>query len=223
MTLWVSLETSSRAPSVALNCEAGQLQRQLAADRAHAADLLPLLAAMLLEVNHEPTDIDGIVVGTGPGSYTGLRVGIATALGLARGSGAALVAVPSMEALAYGELTPGEEGTLVADAHAGALYLARYERTANGLRTLVAPSVSPPQDVLAGVDWSRGQIFADTKSTALLELEAKADGRLHLDIKPRADALLELGTRRFEENGASAPEDIQPLYLRPFASKPRKR
>jgi len=223
MNLWVALETSTRAASIALHGENGNLYRQLEAERAHAVDLLPLLKELLAEAEYAACDIEGIVVGTGPGSYTGLRVGIATALGLARASNAALVALPSMEALAWGELAQDEEGTLVADAHAGALYLARYMRTGNGLQTLEQPGVAPPQELLTSVDWERGQIFADAKSVQLLGLEETSEERLRVDVKPRADALLDLGMRRFEESGPSAPDDIQPLYLRPFASKPRKR
>src|SRR5688572_13321424 len=117
----VALETSARAASVAVR-HAGEVRAaRLAPERSHASDLFPRLAELFEALGAAPGAIESVFVGTGPGSYTGLRVGIATALGLARGSGAKLVGVPSGETLAYERLAPGREAAWLLDARSGEL------------------------------------------------------------------------------------------------------
>ena len=94
----VALETSTRQPSVAVRDATRVVERRLDRNGAHASDLLPALDALLTECGAGPRDITRIAVGIGPGSYTGLRVGIATAQGLARGTGAPLVGVSKVKA-----------------------------------------------------------------------------------------------------------------------------
>ena len=112
----IALETSVRAASVAVDWGQGAQTRFLEAERAHASDLLPVLSA-LLEGQAQAKDVGLIAVGTGPGSYTGLRVGIATAMGLAEASGAQLVGVPSVKALAF-LIWPPENAALLCSMRA---------------------------------------------------------------------------------------------------------
>src|SRR5690606_814818 len=142
--LAVALETSTRRPSVAVRAGARVLERELVGDRPHASDLLAVLAALLGELGARAGDIRRELVGLGPGSYTGLRVGVAAALGLARGADAALRGVPSGEALAFARLAPGERCVQLLDARQGELYFARYERTPDGVLTLDGPRVVRP-------------------------------------------------------------------------------
>ena len=218
----VALETSGRAPSVAVRCGALEASRDLEESRAHASDLLPTLDALLREVGGEPSGIGAVLVGTGPGSYTGLRVGIATALGIARGTGAGLRGVPSGETLCFAELRPGEEGTVLLDARAGEVYLARYRRTADEVEVVRAPCVLPVGEVLGALEES-GPIFGDREGIEVAGAPASLGSRFRAGPRPDARALLALGTKRLERLGAQAPSDVAPLYLRPFAVRTRRR
>ena len=160
MRVVCALETSARPPSVALRVGSEELARELAEARRHASDLLPTLARMLEERGVTPRDLELVCVGVGPGSYTGLRVGIATALGLARGAGAEVVGVPSVEALAFDLLEPGEEGTVLLDARARELYVARYRRDEGGVTELLSPRVTTA-GARAGGPAGRGAPAAD--------------------------------------------------------------
>ncbi|MDE0893035.1 MAG: tRNA (adenosine(37)-N6)-threonylcarbamoyltransferase complex dimerization subunit type 1 TsaB, partial [Planctomycetota bacterium] len=82
--LLVALESSTRSPSIAVYLDGELHFEALDGDRPHASDLLPRLDAILGSLKISPRDITHVAVGTGPGSYTGLRVGIATAQGIAR-------------------------------------------------------------------------------------------------------------------------------------------
>jgi tRNA threonylcarbamoyladenosine biosynthesis protein TsaB len=200
--LEVALETSSLRPSVAVRV-AGRIEsRTLAGDRPHASDLLPALEHLLAGFEASPRDITAVLVGTGPGSYTGLRVGIATALGLVRGTGAALFGVPSLEALAYGELAQGSAAAFLLDARQGELYLARYRREEEGVAVLQPPCVTTPAEL--------GRLLQPDEPVY-------ADGA----ALPRAAALLELGARRLAREGPHVAEDVEPLYLRAFAVRSR--
>jgi len=216
----LALETSTRSPSLALESGGSFLERALSAERPHASDLLPALAELLGELGASPRDLGAVFVGTGPGSYTGLRVGIATALGLARGAGAALFGVPSGETLAWAELEPGEEAAIVLDARGGELYFARYGRTPEGVTVLHAPCVLAAGD-LGLLLPSGSRVFADAEAARAAGLERLA---LHIEpAVPRAGALLALGSRRLAAEGAQDPAQIEPLYLRAFAAKSRRR
>lgn len=89
----------------------------------HATVALSLLSQLLEEQNRSWGDITKFVVGIGPGSFTGIRVGIATALGVAEGVGAELVGVSGLTAL-LGGLEHGEQGSAMVDARRGELYVA---------------------------------------------------------------------------------------------------
>lgn len=220
--LIVALETSARPPSVAVSLGGRRVSVALAPDRPHASDLLSVLDRLLRSLGARPADIGAAIVGTGPGSYTGLRVGIATALGLSRGSAALLLGVPSGETVAFAELAPGAEGVALLDARQGELYYAHYRRTADEVETVRAPCVVTaeelalllPQDI---------PIFGDVAAADAAQLTPAQRTRLHPQAMPRADALLELGAARLERSGPHSPAAVEPLYLRPFAARQRRR
>jgi tRNA threonylcarbamoyladenosine biosynthesis protein TsaB len=218
----VALETSTRAASAAVAAGELRLERALAGERAHASDLLPSLQALLCEAGAGPREVTAVLVGTGPGSYTGLRVGVATALGIARGAGSSLRGVPSCEALLYAELAPGEVGTFLVDARSGELYVAAYRRVVDELEVLLSPRVATPSE-LAALLPSSGPIFGDEAAALAARLADDARARLRPNITPRASAVLDLGLRRLETLGPEDPRGVRPLYLRPFAAKVRKR
>jgi tRNA threonylcarbamoyladenosine biosynthesis protein TsaB len=209
--LCVAIETSTRAPSVAVVRGGVHRLTRLAGERPHASDLMPALAALLAELGAAPGAIELVVAGLGPGSYTGLRVGIATALGLARGTGARLAGLPSTEALAWERCTPGERASVVLEARRGELYFARYERTANDVIALVPPCLVRP-----------GELELDATDRVLatpgLETGALAGVRARLDPTPGAAALLELALLRLARGALLPATELEPLYLRAFAS-----
>lgn len=221
-SLVVALETSSRASSVAVRFGAREIEVELESERAHASDLLPALDRMVRELGASASGITAVLVGTGPGSYTGLRVGIATALGIARGCGAVLRGVPSGETLCFGELAPGEEATVLLDARAGEVYFAHYRRTADEIETLRAPCVLRPDEVAPALP-PTGPIFGDEHAAEVAGLGGSWEQRIRARVVPRARSLLALGSMRLQRLGGQAPSEVAPLYLRPFAVRQKRR
>jgi tRNA threonylcarbamoyladenosine biosynthesis protein TsaB len=114
----------------------------------HATRLLPLANDLLIEAHIDWPEVERIAVGVGPGTFTGLRIGIATARGLAQSLGVDLVGVSSLRALAHGALVHGTgdhaQRVLAAiDARRGEVFVAAYE----GDQELIAPQAVSPDGV----------------------------------------------------------------------------
>ena len=197
-------------------------ERALETERRHASDLLPALEELLVDLKATPADLELIAVGVGPGSYTGLRVGVATALGLVRATGAQLVGVPSVAALAYERLEVDEVGSILLDARSQQLYLATYRRTPGGVEEILAPCVTTADEVMSLLP-AEGRILGDSTAADAARLDESTRERFGTCAVPGAGAVLELGRARFEEKGAMSVDEVRPLYLRPFAAATRKR
>lgn len=214
-----AFETSTRSPSVALKSGGVLLEERLSGARPHASDLLPALDRLLSKAGGGIADLELLVVGTGPGSFTGLRVATATALGIARGCKAALLGIPSGEAQCWRELAVGEEAAWVADARQSTYYFAHYRRLESGIEVLKAPCLIRPAE-LAALVGLKLRIFAEPGLDLSTTLGAGVQTRLTQGTLPSAAALLELGMLRLGREGSHSAAQLEPLYLRTFASPP---
>jgi tRNA threonylcarbamoyladenosine biosynthesis protein TsaB len=127
---WLVLETSGRAAKIGL-ARGGAVRHAVTLDdtRRHARDLTSTVDGMLKAESITPRELTGVMVGLGPGSYTGLRVGLISAKALAFATGCKFVGVETFAAIA--EQAPPEAQTLwvIADALQGHVYLQRFTRT----------------------------------------------------------------------------------------------
>lgn len=130
----LALESSAKAASVAL-CENGVLVSQAyqASGLTHSRTLLPMAEALLRNLDLTLADLDGIAVAKGPGSFTGIRIGIAAAKGLAWGAGKPLCGVSTLEAMAH---LGWDDRTIICpvmDARRSQVYNALFERRGDSL------------------------------------------------------------------------------------------
>ena len=127
----------------------------------HAARMIATVDDLLGEAGVDRTELSGIVVGEGPGSFTGVRVAAATAKGLARGLDVPLWAFSSLEAGAVGDLGEGGPGVryVLFDARADRVYAACYGVGSRGVEVMVPPHASDLRTVLSG-DVPVGALFA---------------------------------------------------------------
>lgn len=225
--LALALETSTRRPSIALRIDGRWIEKHLEGSRAHASDLLPSVIALLEEAGCAPRDLREIHVGLGPGSYTGLRVGIATAQGLARGTGALTRGLPSPEALAHGELEVGQSAWWLQDARQGQVYCAHYSRRASNLHVERAPCVLRTEDfptpTVFDPTGAPHRIFGDATIAKTLGLDDSDAQRIDTTTVPGAAALGTWSSLQLQAHGPTDPRTLDPLYLRPFAARPRAR
>src|SRR5262245_47683324 len=126
----LALDTASPLPSISVLWEGAVSSETLSADRRSSEELLPAIGALLERLGKRLADLSRIAVCTGPGSFTGLRVGMATAWGLSRGSGVAVEGVSTLEALAEAARDSGADCVAAAlDAGRGEVVLASYDLT----------------------------------------------------------------------------------------------
>jgi tRNA threonylcarbamoyl adenosine modification protein YeaZ len=165
--------------------------------RAHAESLTPNVLGALADAGLGMDDVDVVVVGCGPGPFTGLRVGMATAAAFAHALGVPVRGVCSLDAI--GVFTAGE-ALVVTDARRREVYWARYS---DGIR-VAGPAVNAPADVPVDAD----RIAGSPDHAALFELT-----RLE-HTHPTAAGLV----RAVDWTGD--PEPLIPLYLRRPDAKP---
>jgi len=143
---WLLIETSGRVGQVGLGREGAVVQsRRLDEARRHARDLAAKVAEMLQTEGLEPADVAGVMVSIGPGSYTGLRVGIASAKTFAYATGCPLIAVPTFAAIAMQAPPDAKMVCVIADGLQGLVYRQEFEtgRAASELRIERAAETLP--------------------------------------------------------------------------------
>jgi tRNA threonylcarbamoyladenosine biosynthesis protein TsaB len=135
------LDTSTNRAAIAVLTRGGEFHSaRTDAARQHGRDLIPSIQASLGAVGIKLTDIDIVGVGVGPGSYTGLRVGITAAKTIAYATGAALIGLDTLEAVACNAPGAATRIAVIADAQRGDLYAAEWVRDSpGGVLRLIQP------------------------------------------------------------------------------------
>jgi tRNA threonylcarbamoyladenosine biosynthesis protein TsaB len=127
--IFLALDTSTERGAIGLIARSGQVYvSSTESARHHGRDLIPRLAAILREAGASIRDVDALAVGLGPGSYTGLRVGLTAAKTLAYATGAALIGLDSLDAIARNAPDDAPRISVIADAQRGQVYVAEYAR-----------------------------------------------------------------------------------------------
>ena len=232
--VWLGIDTATETASVALSPDGptrgGEAAVVLGEGRPHGADLLVLVDRVLAQAGRRLADVAGIVVGDGPGSFTGLRVGWATAKGLAQEAALPVIAIPSMMGLAraYADAARGGAIAVCYDALRGAVYGALYRFAPGRVTTLLAPQVltvaelgrvAPERAVIAVGDGAR-RYAADIAAWlghGPIDVE-RADGRRFEGI---ARWLLALRNEGGASRALSDLTTAEPVYGRPAEAQAR--
>jgi tRNA threonylcarbamoyladenosine biosynthesis protein TsaB len=210
--LVLALDTSTRTGSCAIVRD-GSVLREAAGDpdRSQAArlpgDLMQLLAHAGVLLAH----IEAFAVVTGPGSFTGLRVGIATMQGLAFACDRPLVGVSGLDALAA--IAGASRVVTWVDAWRGEVYSAVYE--AGVARRL--PEVAPPASILDSLEGDAWTFIGDGAATYrdLIDATLAGRGRLHEPAAPLlAGVVGRLASVELASGQRPAPDAVRPLYIR---------
>ena len=212
----LGLDTSTAASSVCVLRGADEFEVGAGSDeRAHARELLPAVAAAMDRAGLDWPQLDAIAVGVGPGAYTGLRIGIATARGLAGAARLELRPVSSLAALALG-IGPGLVLPLI-DARRGELFGALYE---DG-KQVWEPFAASPEEVARRVaEAGLAPLAAGDGSVRFRQVLEAAGIRVEPDGS-RAHEVRALNVCRLAAEVAPvAPEAVLPQYLRAPDAKP---
>jgi tRNA threonylcarbamoyl adenosine modification protein YeaZ len=133
----LAIETATNVCGVAL-AEGGRLTGEAVVDGglSHSSKLIEMVGRVLGDSSLELSQVDALAVSVGPGSFTGVRIGLGTALGLAAGTGLPIVPVPTLDALAWAQLPFSGIVCAFTDARRGEVYYSLYEADGSGIRRL---------------------------------------------------------------------------------------
>lgn len=213
----LAIDTATQAASLALH-DGARLRAELSwelVDR-HTVELMPRIEWMLAQLRASACDLSAVAVSIGPGSFTGLRVGLAIAKGLALANAIPIVGVPTLDVVAHAQAV--SKGPLVAvlQAGRGKLAMMRYRRSRGEWRAQGEMSVTTVDRI--GEDWDRpttlcGELDAGERAA----IQARLDKRVTI-AEPafslrRAGFLAELGWRRVRAGQADDLDALKPIYL----------
>jgi tRNA threonylcarbamoyladenosine biosynthesis protein TsaB len=213
------IETSGGIGAVAL-AQGNRLvgERRLQENRRNARDLAPFVAVLLAEQGWRPRDLQGVIVSRGPGSYTGLRVGIMSAKAFAYATGCVLLAIDTFAAIAEQAPPSVHAVDILADAQQDRVYVQSYTRGPDGWHPHSDLAIRSFPGWLAGRQpdaWVSGPAL--DKYNARLPAEAL---RVPAEQRhPQAVSLLKLGLVRFHAGQRDDVWSLEPLYLRPSSAE----
>lgn len=212
----LAFETSTEACSVALWRDGEVLERFEVAPRRHAELALPWAQALLAEAGIARAQLDAIAVGRGPGAFTGVRLGVAIAQGIALALDLPVLPVSTLLALAA--RAPGSSQRVLAaiDARMGEVYLGAFAREGDAWRALQPEAVGTPDAAALpeGGGWEGVGTGFDAVGGALRVRLGDRLLRVDATALPHAADVARLGAAMLARGEAVAPERLEPAYLR---------
>jgi tRNA threonylcarbamoyladenosine biosynthesis protein TsaB len=216
----LGIDTATPVTSVAIGSQTGILAAaSIRQDRGHARLLAPTIKWLLEQAELESSAIACVAVGTGPGLFSGLRVGVGTAKALAQSWQRPMVAIPSLDLLAFNQRYAPRPVCAVIDGRRGEVFAALYKHVPGGMVRLTEPQVLKPEELAAAIQ-ARGEhvLFVGDGAIAYRSVFERSGARIDLGTAaqsaPSAEALVELAVPQFQREEFVNPFEVSPLYLR---------
>jgi len=215
----LGIETSVENVGVAFGDHSGiRATAAISSDRKHAESLTPMIQFVLQQAECTMSDVSAIAVDIGPGLFTGMRVGIATAESLAWALDVPVIPVCSLDALATTAKWSDTPIVASLDARRGEVYWALYRVRGTELQRVIEPQVSSPDDVAIHIADRAEEVvcvgtgfkrYADTFESNPWVRILGGD-----TVFPTASAVVSLGATALLNGDGVAPDKVEPLYLR---------
>jgi tRNA threonylcarbamoyladenosine biosynthesis protein TsaB len=221
--LILGIDTSTAQVSVAIGDGVTVLGTvQLSGGRRHAEQLAPAIDSLRRELQIDLGHLAAIAVGTGPGLFTGLRVGVTTAKVMAQALRIPVVGVPSLDLVAYPLRHADRQIVAVLDARRREVFAARYLPVPGGVQRVSDYAVHVPAELVADLAAdrtvsARGLLLA---GDGVDRFRAEFETLEHAEFAgsefgaPSIAALVQLATARYEREEFEQPDALEPLYLR---------
>ncbi len=225
MSVILGIETSGLEGLIALQRD-GVLLAEVVLDRAkrrHAQSLVSEVQTLLRQHEIKPAQVDIVATSVGPGSFTGLRVGVVFAKTFSFATGCRLVAVDTLQAAAAAAPEDVTDVSAVADAMREELFVGRYQRAANGhWQRLGSITIQSNETWLQSIAAAAGPRFAVT-GPGLVKLIENIPNNVRVlpeaDWTPRASNLCVIAAQLASQNEFADPINLEPFYLRKSAAE----
>ena len=222
---YLAIDASTEACSVALQVNNKVYSRYELCPQSHSLRLLPMIDSVLAEANVTLSALNGLIFGQGPGSFTGVRIGVGVAQGLAFAANLPVVGVSSLQAMAQqAYIEFGEEQVLAAiDARMAEVYNGFFQLDENNImQAQQVEAVTPPAklgDLMSAVIDKPSYVVGsgwDAYPETLAELK-RNDASPDI-LFPSATAMLVVGAHKFSLGQGVSAEHAQPVYVRDTVS-----
>ncbi len=220
--LILGIETATSVCGVALvNNGILVAESRLVGPNLHNERLHMMMRTLFAQTRLKPPQVDGVAVSIGPGSFTGLRIGLAAAKGLVLATGAKLVGISTLQSLAEQAPHTAELVCVLITAKADLFYLGQFRLIggtlqAEGTPQVVAsgflPQAVPPGAILMGPGCQK------LSPAVLSQLQGRVSVDLSLASVPSAATVALLGYRRLLHGGSDDPLSLEPVYVQEFVA-----
>ncbi|MFT4635552.1 MAG: tRNA threonylcarbamoyladenosine biosynthesis protein TsaB [Arenicella sp.] len=221
MNTILAIETATSSCSAALRIEGQVVTRNQVGNNLHSQVLLAMVASLLAEAKLDPQALQAVSVGQGPGSFTGLRIGIGVGQGLAFGASCPMIGVSSLDALAL--QASGDRPIIAAiDARMGEVYWCEYQKNGGQIKRLSALQVSSPQTVMFSTADVSGAIVGNAWAAYPDQFTSISDTGIEVQeeiVYPCAGALLRLAEEQYEQQNILSAARFVPIYVRNDVAK----
>jgi len=217
MSTILAIETATSCCSVALRVNDEIIVRSEVGNNVHSQVLLGMVQSLFAQAYLNVQALDAVAVGQGPGSFTGLRIGVGVGQGIAFGADCPMVGISSLDALA---LQAQGDGAVIAaiDARMGEVYWCEYQKEGARVSRQGNLNVTPPEDVsgqagaaLVGNAWT-----AYAASFSSLDTENNLQDSV---VYPSAGALLSLAEEQYLVGNWVSATEFAPIYVRDDVAK----
>jgi tRNA threonylcarbamoyladenosine biosynthesis protein TsaB len=216
MANFLGIDASTECCSAALLLDDKIFEKSQISPQGHTKLLLPMVDELLKEQNIKLEDLEAIVCGKGPGSFTGVRIGVSMAQGLAFGAEKKLIGINDLQALAYRAIedTNIKNAIVAIDARMGEVYLGIYSFDEK-LIPLIDECVVKPEDAIEKIKEvisDKQFAYCGTGFKTYEQIMENFEGVIRAPIDlPLASSLLKIANIQGE---SLEPEEVLPLYIR---------
>lgn len=214
----LAVDTATRGCGVAVT-DGDRLAAEMTSNRkeTHSRHLMGMIDAVLRSAGMAAADVDGFAVTRGPGSFTGLRIGISTVKGMASALGKPVAGISGLEALVRQFPYSPHLICPILDARKGEVYSARYRMTDAGITEIMGARAVPPTDAVSGIDGCC--VFVGDGALLYRDLISQTLGDSALFAPPgfhtlRASMIAFLAKPRLEKGDSECLSAFTPRYIR---------
>jgi tRNA threonylcarbamoyladenosine biosynthesis protein TsaB len=213
----LAIDTATRCAGIALyDGQSILFEVNWRSNESHTRELAPMVVRALAQQGIEPSDLSGLIVSLGPGSFTGLRIGLSVAKGIAFATGQPLLGIPTLDSVGYAHAREDMRTVALAEMGRGRYCTATYLRRKGALERLDEYRIVAPEDLIAS-----GELpvcFCGEINAALREYLRKHLGEGVYLSSPaesirRAGYLAELGWQRLQIGERDNLATLAPIYL----------
>lgn len=217
----LALDTSTEACSVALQYNDQRLTLDEVCPQQHSKRILPMVQQLLAESGLVLNQLDGLVFGRGPGSFTGVRIGVGVTQGLAFGADLPVFGVSTLQAMAQAAVRLHQATQVIAaiDARMAEVYLGLYQQGADGLMQAVSDELARkpaelPAFSLQGDMWAVGTGLVTYRDAFSLWAAGQQLQISDQVLLPSAQDMLTLAMPAWQQQLFVAAEQAEPVYVR---------